>query len=153
MYTIAVPQPIAAVSAKHLNLLLRGEISTVETFRQVIATFGAEVPYKLNKCQRSHRLRVEKLAMRIFDLGGKPVMGSGLWGSLVLWVEGGVAWFGSQQSLHSLEVSEQHGLERYRECIAYFELDADSRRMLVADLLPEQLKTHDAVRDLCRGHV
>ena len=131
-----------------LNSLLRGELSAVETYEQAIAKFGSETPRELHDCLRSHEHRVQQLTVRIYDLGGKPAEGSGIWGAFAMLVEGGAAVFGRKAALSALEEGEDHGLAEYNDRLD--DLDAESRRLVQAEILPEQLKTHDAVRNLCR---
>ncbi len=131
-----------------LNALLRGELSAVETFEQAIAKFGTDAPHELTACLQSHQMRVQKLTVRIYDLGGKPAEGSGLWGAFAKLVEGGAAIFGRKSALAALEEGEDHGLAQYRERLE--DLDVESRSLIESELLPEQIKTHDAVRNLYR---
>lgn len=138
-------------SVERLNALLRGEISAVETFTLVIARFGAEAPHELDDCLRSHQLRVEKLTVRVSDLGCTPAVGSGLWGSLAKLVEGGATLFGLKSALLTLEEGEDHGVARYRERLDDLDVDEQSRRLIQVELMPEQLKTDYVVRDLCRS--
>ena len=135
----------------HLNALLRGELSAVETFQHVIAKFGTDAPFELGDCLRSHQVRVEKLSVRISDLGGQPADGSGLWGSIARLFEGSASLFGRKSALAALEEGEDHGLAQYRALINDLELDASSRRLLEIELQPEQRKTHDTIRELCRA--
>ncbi len=135
----------------HLNALLRGELSAVETFQHVMAKFGTDAPFELGDCLRSHQVRVEKLIVRITDLGGQPADSSGLWGSIARLVEGGASLFGRKSALAALEEGEDHGLAQYRELVDELDLDASSRHLLEAELQPEQRKTHDTIRDLCRA--
>lgn len=135
----------------HLNALLRGELSAVETFQHVISKFGSEAPFELGDCLRSHQVRVEKLTVRITDLGGQPADSSGLWGSIARLFEGSAALFGRKSALSALEEGEDHGLAKYRKLVNDLDLDASSRRLVEMELQPEQRKTHDTIRDLCKA--
>lgn len=151
MPTTINPELDSSSSIERLNALLRGELSAVETYGEIINKFGEEAPVELNECLRSHRQRVTKLGGRIVDLGGTPSASSGLWGSFARLVEKGAALFGRQNALAALEEGEDHGLAQYREYLDDHDLDVDSRRLFEAELMPEQLKTHDMVRNLCRS--
>jgi hypothetical protein len=61
----------------------------------------------------------------------------------------GAALFGRKSALAALEEGEDHGLAQYRERLN--DLDSESRRMVESLLLPEQLKTHDTLRNLYRA--
>ena len=143
------PSPDAGRTIDALTALLHGERSAVETYTQAIAKFGAEAPYELNDCQRSHRDRVERLVRRLAELGGHPPDGSGLWGTFAKLVEGGAALFGRANALAALEEGEDHGIATYRERLD--DVDGESRRLIEAELLPAQLMTHDVMRNLCRA--
>ena len=137
---------LATRSLDALNALLKGEISAVETYQQALSTFGNEAPEELRSCLLSHQARVQQLTVRVYDLGGKPAEGSGVWGAFARMVEGGAALFGRKSALSALEEGEDHGLIQYRALLE--DLDADSRFLVEDELLPEQLKSHDVVRNL-----
>ena len=123
-----------------LNELLRGEVAAVETYQQAIATFGQDVPADLCSCLLSHQLRVRKLIVRVSDLGGQPVGGSGTWGSFAKLVEGGAALFGRTTALAVLAEGEDHGLAQYRALGE--DPDPVFRHIVADELLPEQLRSH-----------
>lgn len=131
-----------------LNALLRGELAAVETYERAIDKLGDHAPVELRACLRSHQHRVQQLTVRIYDLGGKPAEGSGLWGAFAMLIEGGNKFFTSKSALSALEEGEDHWLSEYRDCAD--NCDFESRRLIEAVLLPEQFKTHDAARRLLR---
>jgi hypothetical protein len=130
-----------------LNKFLRGELAAVETFNQAIerlktSSFSAD----LAECRRSHEERVELLRQQIVRLGGKPVEGSGAWGSFANLVEGGAKLFGEKAALSALEEGEDHGVKLYRDEAA--KLDAMSRDLLERVLQPAQHRTHQVLSAL-----
>lgn len=134
-----------------LNSFLRGELSAVETYDQAIAKLGDDpaVRGKLENCRTSHQLRATLLREEILRRGGEPAEGSGPWGAFAQLVEGGAKLFGKKAALAALEQGEDHGRDDYKAELAG--LNPDLRRFVEAKLLPEQLRTHDALSGLARA--
>ena len=130
-----------------LNVLLRGEVSAVETFTQAIGHCGSEAPSELTAGLRSHEERVGKLRDRIAILGGEPATGSGVWGAFAQLVEGGAALFGRSSAVRSLAEGEDHGQALYRTQREL--VDAGSQRLIDEELMPEQSRTHAQIHQLC----
>jgi hypothetical protein len=134
-----------------LNSFLRGELSAVETYDQAIAKLGDDpaVRGKLDNCRTSHQLRATLLREEIRRRGGEPAEGSGPWGAFAQLVEGGAKLFGKKAALAALEQGEDHGREDYRAELD--DLSPELRRFVEGKLLPEQLRTHDALSGLARA--
>lgn len=130
-----------------LNSFLRGEISAVETYKQAIDKLSG-TPYaaRLNECKASHEGRVGLLRDRIVELGGAPAKESGAWGSFAKLVQGGANLFGEKSAIASLEEGEDHGRDDYQRDLA--KLDAQTRQFIETRIVPDQQRTHDAVRNL-----
>lgn len=134
-------------SLKALQRLLHGQVAAAEAYELAIGRLGESAPSELRTCLQSHQLRVEKLTVHIFELGAKPEDRSGAWGTFVKLIESGAALLGQRAAIGSLEEGEDHGLAEYRELID--ELSPESRRFVEAELLPEQVRTHDLMSNLC----
>ena len=132
----------------HLNSFLRGEISAVETYGQAIEKLEDQpaVASTLANCRASHEKRVAVLREEIRRRGGEPAEGSGAWGSFAKLVEGGAKVFGAKSAIAALEEGEDHGRDDYKRELD--ELSPDVRRLVESELLPEQLRTHDALSAL-----
>ncbi len=136
-----------ADSLDRLNALLRGEISAVETYSQVIErAFSEKLKTSLLSCQIDHVKRVKLLKNRIVELGGVPAEDSGVWGAFAKMVEGGASVFGEKAAIDMLEEGEDHGLESYRNEMP--KLDEADYRLVETQLLPAQEVTHRIIRDL-----
>ncbi len=133
-------------SIEALNALLRGEMAAVETYEHAMDTFGIDAPDLLAQCLNSHRRRVERLMLRIIDLGAQPVEGSGMWGAFAKLVEEGASLFGVGGALAALEEGEDHGLTAYHAQVD--RLDRESRRIVEDELLPEQQRSHAKLQQL-----
>jgi hypothetical protein len=130
-----------------LNSFLRGEISAVETYRQAIDKLrGKPEVSTLTECQRSHEQRVSLLEREVQRRGGKPAQGSGPWGAFVKLLEGGATLFGVKAAIAALEEGEDHGRDDYKRDAP--KLEPDARAFVQEHLLPEQLRTHQALSTL-----
>jgi len=129
-----------------LNALLRGELSAIETYEQALAKFGEDAPHELQDCLDSHRMRAHRLTLRIYDLGGTPAEGSGLWGAFARVFEGGATMFGRTSTVAALEEGEDHGLGLYENRLK--DLDPESLRLVGGELQFEQRATHATMHEL-----
>lgn len=131
-------------TVNHLNSLLRGEISAVETYRQALNKLD-RTTYRstLEDCARSHELRVQLLRDEVLRRGGQPAQGSGAWGSFAKLVEGAATKLGDKAAIAALEEGEDHGRNDYRRELD--ELDEPAKQFVQSQVLPEQNRTHDAM--------
>ena len=136
-----------ADSLDRLNALLRGEISAVETYSQVIErAFSEKLKASLLNCQIDHVQRVKLLKDRIIEHGGIPAEDSGVWGAFAKLMQGGASVFGVKAAIDILEEGEDHGLESYRNEMP--RLDEADYMLVETQLLPAQEVTHRVIRDL-----
>ena len=132
-----------------LNSFLRGEISAVETYRQAIDKLRDKPEAStLSECMRSHQQRVSLLADEISSRGGKPAQSSGPWGAFAKLLEGGAKLFGEKAAIAALEEGEDHGRDDYKRDAP--KLEPDARAFVQQQLIPEQLRTHQAMSSLKR---
>lgn len=138
-----------AAEIEHLNSFLRGEISAVETYRQVLDRVGSlPEAAELRDCMRSHEHRVMRLREEIARRGGRPAETSGPWGALVKLLEASAKAFGAKAAIAVLEEGEDHGRNEYQRDVAA--LGRDARLLVEQYLLPEQLRTHAVISRLKR---
>lgn len=137
-------------SVDQLNSFLRGELSAVETYRMALGKLDAMSPARaeLEACLNSHQDRVTALREAITSLDGAPADTSGPWGVFAKAVEGTAKAFGEKAAIAALEEGEDHGLKDYRDELDEPDLDAQSRIILTARLLPAQQATHDRMSAL-----
>ncbi|HEX5749639.1 MAG TPA: DUF2383 domain-containing protein [Archangium sp.] len=130
-----------------LNSFLRGEISAVETYRQAIGHVSDErLRSQLEDCMHDHEHRVEALRERVEKLGGKPVEGSGIWGTFAKLVQGGADLLGEKSAIQALEEGEDHGLADYQRDMD--KTHGEARRFVRMELLPSQKRTHERLSRL-----
>jgi len=130
-----------------LNSFLRGEISSVETYRQALDRIQDQrVRNELQNLLRSHQERTDLLRQRVVELGGNPSTSSGTWGAFAKLVEGASKMLGVGPALAALQQGEEHRLSDYRRDLG--DLDPQSQEFVRSRLLPEQERTHRAMTTL-----
>jgi hypothetical protein len=121
-----------------LNVLLRGELAAIETYRQVLEKAGQEPGAEdLAALERDHREASGVLWQHIQHHAGEPAKGSGAWGTVAKALEGAAKLFGNVTALAMLKEGEAHGVGLYRDALEHPELGADCVEM-VRPLLAKQ---------------
>jgi hypothetical protein len=130
-----------------LNSFLRGELSAVESYRLALEKLDKTVYRReLIECERSHDDRAKLLTEAVVTRGGEPVTSSGAWGAFARLVESGAAMFGERAAIAALEEGEDHGQNDYRGDLT--ELDLTTRELIHTQIIPEQQRTHDMIRNI-----
>jgi hypothetical protein len=128
--------------ARFANKVLRGELSAVEAYNQVIETFFSDpaCPISvLRQVRDEHQASCESLRRLIECLGDVPSEESGPWGASVAALVNVRSLFGKDEAIRTLKTGEEHGLKEYE---AMLDLELSEReRLIVRDvLLPRQLR-------------
>ena len=128
-----------------LNSFLRGELAAVESYRMALDRLN-ETDHRatLVQCSRSHAERARMLTDAILARGGDPAPSSGAWGSLVRTLERGATVFGESTAVALLEEGEDHGRDDYLRDLD--KLEPTARQLVEFSILPEQRRTHEALR-------
>jgi len=131
-----------------LNSYLRGELSAVATYDIALhkLQLGDAMRPPLESCQRSHARRADRLRETIRAFGGTPSESAGAWGVFAKLVEKGAAVLGEKMAISALEEGEDHGLHDYKDDID--KLAAETKQLVVTELLPEQERTHRVLSDI-----
>ncbi len=128
--------------AKFADKILRGELSAVEAYDQVIEKFitDPEAPISLLAQIRSeHQRSCESLRLLVTNKGEDPSDDSGAWGAVVSTLVNVRALFGKDQALRTLRTGEDHGLRMYQDAL---DLGLNEReRSTIRDvLIPRQVR-------------
>jgi len=133
-----------------LNSFLRGELSAAETYRLALDRLEeSQHRPTLIQCSRSHEERARLLTEAILGRGGNPANDSGAWGSMVRVIERGAAAISEGAAVAALEEGEDHGRDDYLRDLD--SLDPSARQLVEFAILPEQRRTHDAIRAVKRS--
>ncbi len=130
----------------HLNKVLRGELSAVDAYEQVIGRFASEPEiYRLYAIKTEHEDSVRSLRTMISHEGAFPDDAAGLWGTVVKAVVGAGKLFGNSSALTAVRQGEEHGLRLYED-LANENLNYEDLRVIRSKLIPRQEK-HIALLD------
>lgn len=128
-----------------LNSFLRGELSAVESYRLALDRLEpSEFRATLVQCSRSHQERARLLTEAVLGRGGEPAESSGAWGSLVRMIERSALALGEGAAVAVLEEGEDYGRDDYIRELD--ELEPSARQLVEFAILPEQRRTHEAVK-------
>lgn len=127
----------------YLNKILRGEISAVEAYEQVIPTFQNKADRdRLTEIRDEHDRIVEKLKVLVEHTRFAPEEASGPWGTVVTTIVGAAKLVSNTISLVTLMEGEEHGLRLYNEALS-LNLSFDERDVIAIEIMP-LLKKHIA---------
>ena len=135
-------------TVESLNRLLRGEISAVETYEQVIEKVkdSSELS-RIMEIANDHREAVSTLTQHILDRGGQPEKDSGAWGSFVQTVTGSAKVLGDKPALEALKQGERIGLADY-EAFLKQDVDQECKSLVQSKFLPRQKEHINAIDSL-----
>jgi len=104
--------------AEALNRILRGEISAVEAYNQILEKINTE-PEKtrLMEFKKFHEEQVQHWKQQVKSRGVEPDTDSGPWGYVVKTFVGAAKILGENPTLAVLEQGEDYGLSEYRELL------------------------------------
>lgn len=142
----------SATVGEFLNKILRGEISAVEAYDQVIEKFQVEPEaVHLRDIRAEHEDSVQRLRAMIRIEGQVPSAASGVWGGIVATVIRAAKFSGNEPSLQALISGEEHGLGQYREALE-MELFPEQERTIREVLIPRQERHLSTLKALFRSH-
>jgi uncharacterized protein (TIGR02284 family) len=127
-----------------LNRLIRGELSAVETYQQALEKM-TDAP-ELQALLTEHRGAELVLRDHVLRRGGTPDLSSGAWGAWAKFVEGTAKMLGNTAALEALRQGEQHGIKEYERALEDDDLDAECRKLIRDQLLP-QARAHMSILD------
>jgi len=124
--TQTLPSDIRENDLDTLNLILRGEISALETYESAMEKFTDEPTLaELSRIHGEHQDSVTMLRDSVVELGSEPSSGSGWWGTFTTSLVGGSKLLGPQTVLSTLKQGEDHGTGEYQRAIADPKLSAE----------------------------
>jgi demethoxyubiquinone hydroxylase (CLK1/Coq7/Cat5 family) len=136
-----------AQGVDRLESFCRGEMSAVQTYAKAISSPSLrQVSDILQSCHASHEERAAALADRILEMGGRVPESMGVWRSLLPLLEGAAAAISAKMAVTVLEEGEDRLLKDYREHLS--RLDLQTRSFVNQQVLPAQIRTHQAISSL-----
>ncbi len=122
--------------SNYINKVLRGEISAVEAYEQVIPTFKNKADrLRLTEIRDEHDRIVERLKVLVEHSRFAAEESSGSWGTIVTTIIGAANLVSNTISLVTLMEGEEHGLRLYKEALQY-NLTEEEHKVIVEDIMP-----------------
>lgn len=138
---------MTAASTDFLNRLLRGEISSVETYDLALSKVGDEPgAAEILRIRGEHQNAVDLLTQHVTALGGAPSTGSGPWGTFASLVTSGAKLFGNVATLKALKEGEEHGFKEYERLLEDEGTEGAAKDLVRTEFLPRQ-REHIATLD------
>ncbi len=130
-----------------LNVLLKGEISAVESYDEAIPKVEeSSVANILQQCRNSHFFRAERLRNTIAKSGGKPASDTGAWGNFAKMVTQAASSAGDKAIITALEEGEDIGSNTYEWKLR--DMKGENRKIIRDELWPKQKATHKLISKL-----
>ncbi|NCN41534.1 DUF2383 domain-containing protein [bacterium] len=122
-----------------IGRLLRGELSAIEAYDQVIEKYHSDPIAKRLKDFRNEHRRVAKFWRdEIVHNGSWPDEDSGPWGQVVFSVVGAAKLFGEASAIQALKSGEGHGLSEYKALLVRDDVPKRIKKILREDFIPLQ---------------
>lgn len=142
-----IDSKVRAANAQQFNQMLRGELTAVATYSQVLDKAAEDLPEETERLLRaeraSHAERVKLLRDEIQALGEVPVLKAGIWGALARLIEGGAEIVGTDAMIAALEHGEKLGVRSYEKKLGRLSEAAES--LVRKELLPRQKMSCEAI--------
>jgi len=136
-----------ARTVEHVQSLLRGELSAIETYDQALEKIETgEGAVDLRRIRDEHRRAANALEQYARLEGDEPAKDSGAWGSFAKLVQGTANLMGDSAALRALREGEEHGVKEYEGAISSGHLIPAVSDRIRGELLPtarEHLVTLD----------
>ena len=128
-----------SMSPSQMDDLIRGEMSAVKTYSQVLEKVtDKNEKAKLEMIRRNHENAVSKLKQYATEEVKEDTEGTGAWGAFTKAWTGGAKLFGNKTALKALSQGEEHGLKEYREALEDKNINTDLKTTIKTELLPKQ---------------
>ncbi|MCO4753746.1 MAG: DUF2383 domain-containing protein [Bacteriovoracaceae bacterium] len=122
-----------------LNEVVRGEISAVETYNQILEKFSGDTKAApISDMKNDHNQAISKLQAKLHTQGETASTDSGAWGTVAKTVMGSAKLFGDKSALKALKEGEEHGEKLYNELLSCNDLPQDVANIVQSELLPKQ---------------
>lgn len=131
------------------NGLLRGELSAVEKYSQVIEKFAHSPSSEvLRLIRRDHAHSANLLSANVRDMSGEPKRDSGALGIFATVLQKTANLFGPESAIESLLKGEEADRKDYQEALLDEEVMADCKKLIRERLLPPVLHHVSALEEL-----
>lgn len=141
------------VAADAMNTLLRGEISAVEAYKQVIEKLSGDPEHKrLLEFLNHHQRMVAYWRDRVNDKQMAADNTSGPWGYVVEAFVGVAKLFGDVTALRALKKGEEHGLQEYYNFLENEYVSKEDKRFVRMEVIPALEMHVSSIKAMTKMH-
>ncbi|GAA5118731.1 DUF2383 domain-containing protein [Luteolibacter yonseiensis] len=131
------------------NRLLRGELSAVETYTQVIDKYThSDADEILRQIRKDHSRSANLLSANVRDMSGEPEKNSGAWGLVATVAQGAANLFGPRSAIESLLKGEEADRDDYENALLDENVGPECKELIREDLLPAVLHHVSTLQEL-----
>lgn len=145
-HTLTVDQKDELV--EKLNQVLKGELSAIETYNQVLESITDERRYFVESFLNEHTDSANRLKRLISQVGGSIEESSGAWGVVAQSFTGLAKVFGDQMAIRALEEGEEIGLNDYENLREFDFVPRTIRSDIDSIFIPRQKRHIEKLGDL-----
>jgi len=144
--------PNATCDTDVLNMLLRGEMSAVETYDQAMGKLEDQhVLADLQKIREEHARAVHVLRDKVSRYGAEPTESTGPWGAVAAAITGTTGAIGPATALSALRQGEEHGVNEYEDALKNEDVNPECKEAIRVELLPRLRQHVDELNRLMGG--
>lgn len=138
--------------AEALNRILRGEISAVEAYQQILEKIEDDPDKtKIQMFLDFHEDLVKLWTSKVEEKGIKPDSSSGMWGAVVEAFVGTAKLFGDNRTIDAIIQGEEHGLSEYKNLVKNKHVSEDIKLHVKKTVIPSlelHINTFKALKEI-----
>ena len=136
---------------KQLKKLIRGEMSAVEAYDQILKKFKDEITRTpINEMRDDHVKAVNELEGQLTSKADEP-SGSGPWGGFTRTFVGTAKLLGDKTALRALREGEEHGRKQYLELLKCDDIPSDVEKLVKENYIPKQQNHIDHIDKMIKA--
>ena len=136
-----------------IDEIIRGEISAVEAYEQVLKEIDADPEsLRLEKFRDQHLHAVNYWQRQVKREGKIPEQSSSIWGTVVETFVGVSKLLGSTSALKALKAGEEHGLKNYTNMLEDSNLTSMQKKEIIDTFIPRQKQHIETINSLLHLH-
>ncbi len=134
-----------------IDEILRGEISAIEAYEQVMKKVDSDPEvYRLKEFKSDHEKAVDYWKQQARFLGKIPENTSSVWGTVVETFVGTSKLIGEKSALNALKKGEEHGLSNYEKMLKSDKLTSFQKNEVRNTFIPRQKKHIESINSIMK---
>lgn len=142
-----------ATQASKIEQILRGEISAVEAYEEVMKKVSTKPDIdRFLSFKEDHERAKNYWRGRASQQLTSPPETSGVWGSTVEGIVKSASLLGDKTALRALMAGEEHGMKEYKELLQSDDVSEADKRFIREELMPAQERHIASLKSLLKLH-